>query len=489
MRTRSSLRPRLQPRSRSRSRPGPLCYKKRRRKRGVCCLDNLKNNNNNKSDLKVRIDRPLIDTDQNRRIGIADSLPERTSFGVFANLVSDSDEYNWTNKITVLPNSSGKLKEDLDLDLEYIIQHDCESTTSITTTITEIDNMDIVHQKDLGDIFNPKIECPEDEKEANNGDGNGDADLLDANSFVVFGHDYSGSTINNNCQKYSNNDNFDDHDNTNEEVRIHPRGPKTSRFNPMIGERSFTDDIKDGIATIRSEITKTKRMSRRKCRKRKAKLESSRSISRLSSLRGRMKQNIIPANLEIIETRMNNNDTPSPSQVSIQYNNTIDLEVIQNKRPEKSLTRKTELKKIASYNSPAIKYSESIESSSYSVVNEMNPFDVTALSTRSCKREHKSINFKYGYRNQDRNISNEELPRRIAKKFLFRPNSDGECKTKPFLGFAMSKRVKKDDSEGRNKLMWQIVYDDGEEEEFDEVEFLRGVDLYEELIYWDGKFS
>jgi len=154
----------------------------------------------------------LIDTNVDDN-DVIDFTPKR-DIDYFGTLVSSEDEHehehddgnrdgehDWTNKITAIASSSGNLME----DLEDIMHDGCESTGSIITVISgersTVTDIMVVDKNDLDDIFNVR-----ENKSYTEEKGDANADLLDGNSFVVFGHDYPGNSNNN---YYSNNNDTD----------------------------------------------------------------------------------------------------------------------------------------------------------------------------------------------------------------------------------------------------------------------------------------
>jgi hypothetical protein len=483
----------------------------------------------------------------------------------------DSEEYyDWTNKITAIASSSGNLMEDIihganngqDGD-------DCgsdweeESTTcSITTaTVIEVDlldmNMDIIGDdgdkfNNLNDIFNhPEVYQQEQEQEQdddNNHREDHDVDLLDGNSFVVFGNDYPGSSNNTCCNNINDDDDDQDDDeiDKNEQtmktsdavnnIPVHV-GPKTSRINPMIGERSFTDDIKqDEITTI---LSNNAPVPRRKYKKRKSKGErTTRSISRSYSLR-----RSISASKEEEEKRQKIAEKDntisaasfSPPPISLGNNESDGSSSIPSAAPPtctttRKPTRKRELRNLASYNKfpnqEKKKRFKSMElknlSSHNKVPNQEKKRHKTILSNKkqdslllsnantTRRSEYELQSSSYSYFTLDGSNENDNvLPRRIAKKFLYRPannnlysdegeSCNGNVRSKPFFGTVIVKGLqeKQDDDDGddgdddgrrsnTNKTVWYVVYDDGDEDVFDEIEYQKGIDQYERLKRWD----
>merc|ERR1712238_331078 len=276
--------------------------------------------------------------------------------------------------------------------------HDgCESTGSIITVISgersTVTDVMVVDKNDLDDIFNLK-----ENKSYTEEKGDDNADLLDGNSFVVFGHDYPGNSNNN---YYSNNNDTDtdtdtdsDSDNCNRvdkkqkliheivNVQNHPRRPKTSRINPMIGERSFTDDIKDGITTIPSKTLRSRRKYKKRIEKEKGAGTMSRSdrLQRRTQMkipvehkfRGESSNKLALTKRRELETKDKMNNDDLSSSFSPIQSNTIDPTVMETKRSELVLARNTELKKIASYNNPGIEYIK-ITKASFSVSSSPSP--------------------------------------------------------------------------------------------------------------------
>jgi len=499
----------------------------------------------------------LIDTNVDDN-DVIDFTPKR-DIDYFGTLVSSEDEHehehehddgnrdgehDWTNKITAIASSSGNLME----DLEDIMHDGCESTGSIITVISgersTVTDIMVVDKNDLDDIFNVR-----ENKSYTEEKGDANADLLDGNSFDVFGHDYPGNSNNN---YYSNNNDTDtdtDIDNCNGvdkkqkliheivNVQNHPRRPKTSRINPMIGERSFTDDIKDGITTIPSKTLRSRRKYKKRIEKEKGRGTMSRSdrLQRRTQMkipvehkfRGESSNKLALTKRRELKTKDKTNNDDLSSSFSPIQSNTIDPTVMETKRSELVLARNTELKKLASYNNPGIEYIK-ITKASFSVSSSPSPMTSNTKRKKSIvqqERKNKKENMttsrsqtdntavdninnidqpviknylqseseyeqqSFSYWHGNHYTVNGNLPRRIAKKFLYRPNAnEGRCRSKPFFGTVMSKGLEEQD-DGSSKKVWRIVYDDGDEDDFDELEYQRAIDQYERLKCCDTKFS
>mmetsp|Transcript_31983 Transcript_31983/g.75222 ORF Transcript_31983/g.75222 Transcript_31983/m.75222 type:complete len:828 (-) Transcript_31983:122-2605(-) len=69
---------------------------------------------------------------------------------------------------------------------------------------------------------------------------------------------------------------------------------------------------------------------------------------------------------------------------------------------------------------------------------------------------------------------------RIAKKFWFNPSGrKGREWLKTYFGTVVNKREVRA-SDGTSISLWHVVYDDGDEEDFDELEYHRALDLYKD---------
>ena len=441
-----------------------------------------------------------------------------------------------------------------------------ESTTgSITTaTVIEVDlldmnmDMDIIGDdgdkcNNLNDIFNHPEVYPqnkyttmeegkqEQDDDHKNHEEDHDVDLLDGSSFVVFGNDYPGSCNNTCCnnndddnRNQDNNRDEDDEMNNKQTMKIpdvvnnnvvrkhshssHPAipvhvGPKTSRINPMIGERSFTDDIKqDEITTILSNNAPA---PRRKYRKRKPKEAkgTTRSISHSYSLR----RSIIASKEEEEERRKtaeegNNISATSPPPICFDNDESCSSNSSPSATPPtcttiptRKPTRKRELNNLAPYNK--VPHQEKKKQSKPIVKANKQDSKLLSSANTTTRSEYELQSSSYSYFTHG---ENHHLPRRIAKKFLYRPtnnnlNSDkaesctGNVRSKPFFGTVIVKGLQqKQDDYDRNRngrrmsnntnnktVVWYVVYDDGDEDIFDEIEYQKAIDQYERLKRWD----
>jgi hypothetical protein len=580
-----------------RSRSRKATFKRNDDPRSVIDNNNFNKDSNNENEERINTMDSATTTDS---IGVSvsdeddDNHDHDHNDEYYYDNVDSSEEYDWTNKITAIASSSGNLME----DLEDIIRganngqdgDDCDSdweeestTGSITTaTVIEVDlldmNMDIIGDdgdkfNNLNDIFNHpefyqqneyttmeegKQEQDDDHK---NHEEDHDVDLLDGSSFVVFGNDYPGSS-NTCCNNNDDDDGGGGGINNKQTMKIsdgvdnnvvrkhshspHPAipvhvGPKTSRINPMIGERSFTDDIKqDEITTILSNNAPVRR---REYRKRKPKEVKGTTRSHSYSLR----RSIIASKEEEEERRKtagedNNISAASPPPISFD-NDESGSSISSSSSPSATpptctttikSTRKRELQNLASYNKvpsqekkKRLKPTELKNLTSYNKVpnqekkNRSKPIvkankqDSLLLSsantTTTSEYELQSSSYSYFTHggNHHRHISNENvLPRRIAKKFLYRPANNnfnsgegescaGNVRSKPFFGTVIVKGLqeKKNDNDGNGRRMsnntnnktvvWYVVYDDGDEDIFDEIEYQNAIDQYERLKRWD----
>ncbi len=155
----------------------------------------------------------------------------------------DCSEYEWANKIAATTNSSGNLIEDLDCD---------ESSTGSMTTIIDSEQSSVLcSDDDLEYMFRSEDEVEND----STGDDSDSVDPLHNSCFVVFGDEYDGSRerIPTGQEKLSN-------------VQI--KRPKTSKINPMTGEKSLTDDMQEWKENVLSSWTLEPKREKRKYTKR-----------------------------------------------------------------------------------------------------------------------------------------------------------------------------------------------------------------------------
>ena len=365
--------------------------------------------------------------------------------------------------------------------------------------------------------------------------------LIFLSSFVVFGNDYPGSCNNTCCnnndddnRNQDNNRDEDDEMNNKQTMKIpdvvnnnvvrkhshasHPAipvhvGPKTSRINPMIGERSFTDDIKqDEITTI---LSNNAPVPRRKYRKRKPKEAkgTTRSISHSYSLR----RSIIASKEEEEERRKtaeegNNISATSPPPICFDNDESCSSNSSPSATPPtcttiptRKPTRKRELNNLAPYNK--VPHQEKKKQSKPIVKANKQDSKLLSSANTTTRSEYELQSSSYSYFTHG---ENHHLPRRIAKKFLYRPtnnnlNSDkaesctGNVRSKPFFGTVIVKGLQqKQDDYDRNRngrrmsnntnnktVVWYVVYDDGDEDIFDEIEYQKAIDQYERLKRWD----
>ena len=183
------------------------------------------------------------------------------------------NEQDWTKKIVAIPDSSGNLIEDLE-DLHT----ECDelSTSSMMTIIgseqSSCDGADGVDD-DLEGIFSLEEKDEKDDEGENDDNGDdddrGSADPLHSKFFVVFGDDYDGRKNNNG----NNGGSREIIDSTNTSTSIAektpPSRPKTSRINPMTGQKSLTDDIQEWREKVLSTWTLKEPKKRKKYTKRK----------------------------------------------------------------------------------------------------------------------------------------------------------------------------------------------------------------------------
>ena len=304
----------------------------------------------------------------------------------------------------------------------------------------------------------------------------------------------------------------------------------------MIGERSFTDDIKqDEITTV---LSNNAPVPRRKYKKRKPKevKGSTRSIPHSYSLR----RSIIASKEEEEERRKTaeednefpaaaspppisfDNDESSSTSTSTSSPSATPPTCTTTRKP----TRKRELNNLASFNKvpnqekkKRVKPTEVKNLTSYNKVpnqekkkrfkpivkaNKQNSLLLSSANTTT-RSEYELQSSSYSYFTHD---NENVLPRRIAKKFLYRPannnlSSDegesctGNVRSKPFFGTVIVKGLqeKRNDNDGNGRRMsnnannetvvWYVVYDDGDEDIFDEIEYQKAMDQYERLKRWD----
>lgn len=232
-------------------------------------------------------------------------LIRRISIELIEKLSLDSDDddndQDWTKKIASIPDSSGNLIEDLeDLHAEC----DESSTSSMPTIIGSEQNSDGADDvdDDLEGIFS--LEDEKDDEGENDGDGYEDRDSVDplhSNFFVEFGDDYDGRKNNN-----SNGGSREiiDSKNTISMEKTPPSRPKTSRINPMTGQRSLTDDVQEWRNKVLSSWTLTEPKKRKRYTKRKANRKIDASGQHAYPLR-RTSERIklaVPANVDFLES-------------------------------------------------------------------------------------------------------------------------------------------------------------------------------------------
>eukprot|EP00536_Pseudo-nitzschia_multiseries_P002226 jgi/Psemu1/63550/estExt_Genemark1.C_290126 len=146
------------------------------------------------------------------------------------------NEQDWTKNIAFVASSSGNLTEDMEGD---------DSSASSITTIIGSEHSSVADAVDLGDdidsIFNPE-DNTDGRKSKNEYDNNdlSDCDPLQSKTFDFFWNsDDSNIATGKNLSR-----------------DIPSKGPKTSKINPMTGQRSLTDDMQEwrrnGSSSFRS---------------------------------------------------------------------------------------------------------------------------------------------------------------------------------------------------------------------------------------------
>jgi hypothetical protein len=76
---------------------------------------------------------------------------------------------------------------------------------------------------------------------------------------------------------------------------------------------------------------------------------------------------------------------------------------------------------------------------------------------------------------------------RVAKRFFFNPTRrKGQDKLKIYFGTVVSKRMD-EETDGTSGEIWHVLYDDGDEEDFDTAELNEALTLYKSAKRWDKK--
>ncbi len=428
-------------------------------------------------------------------------LVKELSFG------SDSDgkERDWTNKISVVNDSSGNLIEDLECD--------DSSASSVTTIIDSEQSSSAGDDDDLEDTFRSDDE--ETEGENDEGGGNqGSLDPLQGRWFVIFGDDEDEGIKNNNDNGEATNGNT--------------TRAKTSSINPMTGKRSLTDDMQEWKDTVLSSWTLTPTKKRKKYTKRKKGtknehtyllrrnidqnkkvadaaaninkiLESSAKNPRRKKCR--LLQSIAPFNhpgvseahrefSSLLEPQSQKDGAKTKLQTeSIIPNNVITTNVqkrgqeLSQQRSEKRKTKRGCPPKEATHR-PNISRNTKKKTLQTTRSHAKGKGENQGKKSQSIKPSPKSsqkgvdepLNFDI--------ISNGST--RVAKRFIFNPTRrKGQEKRKIFYGTVTGKID--DDSVESGFPMWRIVYDDGDEEELDLKDLRDALHLYKYAKRWDRK--
>ena len=411
----------------------------------------------------------------------------------------DGKERDWTNKISVVNDSSGNLIEDLGCD--------GSSASSVTTIIDSEQSSCAGDDDDLEDTFRSDDEETEGENDEG-GVNQGSLDPLHSGCFVIFGDD----------EDERNKNNKDNGEATNNKATR----AKTSNINPMTGKRSLTDDMQEWKDTVLSSWTLTPPKKRKRYTKRKKStknehtyllrrnidqnknvaaaaaninknLESSAKNPRRKNCR--LLQSIAPFNhpgvseahrefSPLLESQSQEDGAKTKLKTeNITPNNAIT-------KIDQDLTQQCRKKKKTKRGHPPKETTHRLNISRKTKKK-------TPRTTRSCakgkgeKQENNSQSTKPSPKSSQKGVDeplNLEISNgstRVAKRFLFNPTRrKGQEKKKIFYGTVAGKVID-DDSVESDFPRWHIVYDDGDEEEFDEKELKGALNLYKYAKRWD----
>lgn len=344
---------------------------------------------------------------------------------------TDDDEYGWTSRINAL-GSSGDLMEDLSDDIIHN-DDDAESTVSIKTvmnsehsiTATVMDGIDD-EANNMAKIFcapigTEHVTCKSHElKERVDDDNAGICDgtdgAFDSKDFVIFDNEYScNAPMHGECGSTNSSTSvgYDKNKGPHKTIRRNSKGPNTSKINPMIGEKSTTDDVKD---------------------RRKSKIsERKRELLNIASYN----KNPVTAHCDSVD--------PSSSCQMLKHS------------------------KLKAYHERITNYDREAKLQKHCVRK------FTSLKNES---EHQCSFFRCKSANPPQRILlNKTLPRRIAKNFICRNTPDGPLLSKMFFGTVVSM----DFNYKANEPVWHVIWDDGDEEEFEKFEFIDAAEQYERL--------
>ena len=406
------------------------------------------------------------------------------------------DEQDWARTIVSVPSSTGNIIEDLQGD-------EGVSVFSITTDFGG-EHGSISNEVDLGDdlddIFDPTKETSTiaDQIKVDFTD----SDPLHNNALVVLGDDYDANMTTG-----------DNKNRTPNLVTNTPmRRPKTSKINPMSGQKALTDDKQEWRNDILSSFARivTPNKGKRKEKptlKRKYKIKSTMEDKKRSPIEK-------PHTYSLRRGSITNSNA----------NEYLTNPLFQSSGSTSGHRKRRLLQEIESFNNPSLKsfngagsvsvhakpmfgnqgqtlrktgntksaLSRPLATGAVAVLNTKYLMRGTMSSTKRVskakpkKETSKNRKARNSCSNQNRDTTTN-MSIRIAKNFRFKPQGcEGRTKWKTYFGTVVSKRgVQK--TKSYVWTLYHVVYDDGDEEDFNSRELKQALDLYEASKELDGE--
>ena len=419
-------------------------------------------------------------------------------------------------RIEAISDKSGNLIDDLDCD---------DSSTSSMTTIIDSEQSSSAHTyDDLENTFRSGDEVESDSLD----DDDKSVDPLHSSCFVVFGDEFEGRRV---CST----------DGAKKTTNVQITRPKTSKINPMTGEKSLTDDMQEWKTNVLSSWTlepkKKRKYTKRPRNKRKSttgqhsyplrcKTKTTKHAAvavtnnilqpfaqSLRRKKCRELQNIadfnrpgmteecnvrsLQSNISEIQGHgVTKKEAPTTRTISSAINSNNSNNKSSSPRPSKPRIGKIERRITRDYSRkqsikgrlrtrPILpgrtkgKKADVKPSATKRKGQKIKRLDSIATSRmqppKRSKKKHEGIS----------NVSIGNT--RVAKRFIFNQlRRKGQDKTRIFFGTVSGKYSDKD-SNGECTDVWHIVFDDGDEQYFDNLELKKALELYTNSKHRDKK--
>ena len=418
-------------------------------------------------------------------------------------------------KIEAISDKSGNLIDDLDCD---------DSSTSSMTTIIDSEQSSAAHTyDDLEDIFRSGDEAESDLSD----DDDRSVDPLESSCFVVFGEEFEGRRV---CSM----------DGAKKTTNVQITRPKTSKVNPMTGEKSLTDDMQEWKTNVLSSWTLEPKKKRKYTKRPRSKIKSTtgrhsyplrcktkptkhdvaavannvlqpfaqnphrkkcrelqniapfnrpgtteehnvRSVqSNVTEIQGHgvTKKEAPPTRTISSATNSDNNNKSSSPRPSKRRIGMIERRITRNYLRKQSIKGRLRTRPILPGRTKGKKADEKPSATKRKGQKTKRLDSIPKSRIPPPKRSKKK-------REEVSNVSIGTT--RIAKRFIFNPlRRQGQDKTRIFFGTVSGKYSDKE-SNGECTDVWHIVFDDGDEHYFNNLELKRALELYTNSKHRDKK--